>query len=478
MLCVFPVYAGDAFLLLNLLRWIKQLGGCPGHSALIVADAGLPWNHAEDIITLVSESFDHTDFITNGQSVAGWIPGSNSLWYTAAKFCATDVVGWLWLEPDAVPLKPGWLDALDRAYDGTVSDFLASIYSCNRLDCPLTMMTGVAIYPDNAIAFYKDVVEAFDVQLSRTAIDFVEDTHLIQQFWGQPGLPPTFRPTKNGAPLHAFTLADLNPEAVLFHRNKDGTLIELLRAQAGIPAPPPLLVALPVCVKDAAIMVKALDWMVELDGQNQFDCLLSYDPTLGPVWLSRLRESASRAFRTVHEFSYPRPVREIWPDACNISFQSTAHHIQAIHHRPWLWFEADCVPLKPDWLPALWLEYQNCGYPVMGPIIPEAGHMNGTGLYPANFANLSPRAMSAVEVSWDTSMTPDLVGKVHDCSRLFCHRWGMVDGQLHPSSGPPAHFSTTLSVDLWIPPEAVLFHRCKDGSLVDQLRAKKALHDH
>lgn len=41
MLCVLPVCRADVFLLFNLLKWIKQLGGCAGQRALIVADAGL-----------------------------------------------------------------------------------------------------------------------------------------------------------------------------------------------------------------------------------------------------------------------------------------------------------------------------------------------------------------------------------------------------------------------------------------------------
>jgi hypothetical protein len=475
MTCVLPVHGGDIFLLFNLLRWIKQLGGCPGHSALIVADADLSWPQAKTAVALAGESFDHTEFITNGQAVTGWIAGSNSLWLTAAKHCSTqNIDGWLWLEPDAVPLRAGWLDALEKAYAGTVSDFLACRYSCNRVDCPATMMSGIAVYPDTAFAFFKPVAETFDIQLSRTAIDFVEHTPLIQQVWGQQGLPPTFRFTKTGTPRHAFTLAKFDPEAVLFHRNKDGTLIELLRDQAGLSAPPPLLVVLPVCVKDADLMLKCLDWMVELDGQNQFDCLLSHDPSLGPAWMSRLRAAAQRAFRHVHEFVYPRPVRENWPDAANIAFQSTALHIQAACHQPWFWFEADCVPLQPNWLSSLWLEYRNCGHPIMGPVVPGMGHMNGTAIYPANFANSAPHAMAAgYGTAFDSDMTPDLVGRTHDCSRSFCARWGMVNGTLHPSAGPAPHFSSPQSLAQWVPPGAVLFHRCKDGSLIDQLRAKK-----
>ena len=110
----------------------------------------------------------------------------------------------------------------------------------------------------------------------------------------------------------------------------------------------------------------------------------------------------------------------------------------------------------------------------MGPVVPGMGHMNGTAIYPPGFANLAPHAMAAgMGTAFDSEMTPDLVGRTHDCSRSWCHAWGLVNGVLHPSTGPPPHFASTLAVDQWIPPDAVIFHRCKDGSLIDQLRAKK-----
>ena len=475
MTCVLPVFAGDVFLLFNLLTWIKQLGGCRGHDALIVADAATPFNHCLTAAKLAADSFDSVQIITNGTSVPGWVPGSNSLFFAACEYCRNNPAPhWLWLEPDCVPLKPGWLDALNQAYLDSRKPFMAAHYPCSQAGLPSTMITGIGVYPGSTAAFYAIGPQAFDIQLSRTLrLADVEDTKLIQHFWGLPGLPPTFRADPAYAPLHAFTLDKLDPRAVLFHRQKDGTLLDLLRRRAGIVPPPPLVVVLPVCPKDVDLMIKCLEWAIVLDGRNQFDCLIAHDPSLNGTALDRIRSVAARAFKQVLEFSYPRPPRETWPDACNIAFQSTAQHMQAVHHRPWLWFEADCVPLKPDWLPMLWQEYQFAGQPIMGPVIEGCGHMNGTGIYPANFATLSPRAMSAGELAWDTSMTPDLVGKTHDCSRLWCHRWGNVNGQLHQSQGPPPHFPNVESVRLWIPPEAVLFHRCKDGSLIDQLRAKK-----
>ena len=475
MLCVFPVFAGDTFLLINLLKWIKQLGGCEHHRALIVADASLPWHHAECIVHYAGQSFDEVDFITNGQAVNGWIPGSNSLWVAAAEHCKKlDVAAWCWMEPDAIPLRKDWADVLEHAFNNTVGDFLAAQYECKQPGLPAKMMSGIGVYPADAIDYFRFTNEAFDVQLSRTAIDYCTHTPLIQHFWGPTReLPPTFRMNKTNAPVNTFTLADLDPHAVVFHRSKDGTLIDLLRASIGLSFPPELMVVLPPCHKDAAAMLKALLWMWELDGQNQFDCLLSYDTTLGGSMLNQLTEAAARAFRSVSQYEYPRPRVERAPDACNVAFQHSAQHMMSRFARPWLWFEADCVPLKPSWLPMLWQEYHNCGYPVMGPIIPGMGHMNGTAIYPADFPTVSPRAMSSTTSSWDVDMTNDLVGKTHDASRIFCHRWGMVNGSLHTSQGPPAHFSSPLAVDQWIPPGAVIFHRCKDGSLIDQLRAKK-----
>ncbi len=476
MLCVFPVCRADVFLLFNLLKWIKQLGGCPGHTALIVADAGMEWDHCSALINAANESFDNSRVITNEQPVAGWIPGSNSLWRTAARYCQiAGVKRWLWLEPDAVPLKPDWAVELELRSNFFPNRYLACLYPSDFLGVGRTMMSGIAVYPTNAILDLPDNDNgAFDVQLSRTVS--AVHTPLIQHFWGQPDLPPTFRAAKlPGSPKHVFTLEKLGPDAVVFHRNKDGTLIDLLRAQRGIEVTKPFLVVLPVCLKDVDLLLKCLAWMVQLDGQNRFDCLISHDPSLGPGWLSKVQEAAQRAFRHVTIYEYPRPLRESWPEACNTAFQHAAQHIQQVYKLPWLWFEADCVPLQPNWLDTLWLEYQQCGKPIMGPLIQGVGHMNGTGIYPADFPNISVGAMSAIHEAWDTAMTADIVGMVHDCSRLWCHRWGLVNGVLHPSQGAAPHFASRAAVVQWLPTSAVLYHRCKDGSLIDQLRAMRKL---
>jgi hypothetical protein len=407
--------------------------------------------------------------------VPGWVPGSNSLWLTAAHHAqASNVNGWLWLEPDAVPLRKGWLDELERAYTNSGKEFVGCIYPCKQPGFPATMISGIGLYPEDAAIWYPNTSEAFDVQFSRILNAHSGHTDLIQHFWGpRRDLPPTFRITKKNAPIHAFTLEKLDPDAVIFHRQKSGTLIDLLRARAGMVAPVPLLVVLPACSKDAALMLKLLAWISELDGQNPFDCLLSYDSTVEGIALVQLRQAAGNAFRSVLEFSYNRPAREAPPDGPAHAFAATAQYIHSHLHRPWVWLEADCVPLKADWLPTLWLEYQNCGCPVMGPVIKAMGHVNGSPtFYPGNLPELSPRSVNVPHgQAWDTHMTGDLIGKVHDSARLCQHAWGIgADGMPSEHTGSPLQFSSPLAVKQWIRPEAVIFHRDKNFGLVDQLR--------
>ncbi len=72
-------------------------------------------------------------------------------------------------------------------------------------------------------------------------------------------------------------MANIWPEAVVFHRNKDGSLIELLRRNMKLSAPGNFIVVLPFCNLDALQLLKNLDWMKRLGTPKSHDCLLSVD---------------------------------------------------------------------------------------------------------------------------------------------------------------------------------------------------------
>lgn len=234
-----------------------------------------------------------------------------------------------------------------------------------------------------------------------------------------------------------------------------------------------IIVVLPLCDRDVFIGTKNLRWMAEMDGVNDFDALVSQDSSTYPVLAAEFIEAARKAFRSVTVFKYPMAPETSWPYGANWAFQSTAWHMMNLG-RPWFWLESDCIPLKPGWMKRWQEEYDKCGKPMMGPIIKGRGWANGTSVYPANFPDLSPGAMEATEHAWDWRMEKDTIHLTHDANHLFCHVWGVIDGKAHPSEGPAPTFPTQREVDRYIDHNAILFHRTKDGSLIDRLRERRA----
>ncbi len=242
MLIVLPFYNGDAPQLLNLLLWIKQLGGAKAHPALFVADAGVDWRYASQIRELAKDCFHSIQLITTEDSVTGWPQGANALFNRAAAHCREP---WLWLEPDAIPLHPAWADIIAEEYAKCGKQFMGHIYDCAQPNLPKKMLSGVAVYPGGLHSLAptggegwgEGAAVAFDVALASTLVPQAHHTVRIQHFWGEPDLPPTFPAPGQPMPRNGFTLAKLQGNAVIFHRNKDGTLIERLREARGLSNP-------------------------------------------------------------------------------------------------------------------------------------------------------------------------------------------------------------------------------------------------
>lgn len=81
-----------------------------------------------------------------------WPRPQNHAWQTVARRIASGAnkltaPGWLWMEPDSVPLQPGWLDTLTAAYVKTRKLFAG--VQCHASGQPY--MNGVGIYPMNVV---------------------------------------------------------------------------------------------------------------------------------------------------------------------------------------------------------------------------------------------------------------------------------------------------------------------------------------
>lgn len=483
MMCVIPFFAGDVGLAQELLKWCGDLGGCKEHPCLLVADAATPWDDVRKARALALEVFKSVLCITNRETVPGWIPGSSSLFKAAAMFCAGQA--FMWVEPDAVPLRAGWLDELENHYRNCGKAFMGTVVRHDQPGIPNPYFEGCGVYPPDC---WERMKQVWDPRYSWTRATYsvtipqAAHTPLIHHLWGEVGRPPTFA-EKNVPGTDVFCLAQLNASAVLFHRNKDGSLIRLLRRKMGLikePNPIEIATVFSFCGKDQHLMAKSMGWIADLGPKRKRLCVLHYDGTVGSP-LRSIVDSASRAFSTVLTSRYPTPQNPFvgWPAACNWAFQQACRFVMQRIHGPWLWFEADAVAVKADWLEQIELEYVLGNKPFMGTQIGDfdglqMGHINGTAVYPPDAPTYFPRALANIRYPWDAGMRDEMISFAHFSNRIMQHCGAVINGKCKPANGPKAIFRSQNDVDTLIDPEVVFFHPDKEGTLIDRLRERKS----
>lgn len=480
MLVTLACHQGDAASALDLLRWIAQLGPCNEHNLCIVADASVQWSTGLELIALGNKAFKSTGLITTRESVQGWPKGANALWRLAAQHCKDYHTAFLWLEPDCVPLKAIWLRDIQQTYNECHKPFLGRIYSVDQPGMPKKMMSGIGVYPENAIDLLGTATEsdkAWDVMAAETIVPLAEHTRLIHHFWGQENLAPTFASVRTQhSPINTFTLDMVDPMSVVFHRNKNGTLINLLRKKMFPELPDETSlkfdVVLPFCATDAELALENVKWMAELSGHYDHTIILAIDEQSRLV--NEILHITNAIFNQTIVFKYPLPPVQGHPQAANWAFRHVARWMQQ-RGRPWLWMEPDMVALKPEWLDVLQREYEMCGKPCMGPVVMDMNHANGTCIYCADLPNRCPRFMEFPDGHWafDMVIKDELMPILHDASHLMQLAWCMAGNQLLPYGHgelPEFRHRGMLS-QLW--PSAVTFHRCKSTSLIDRLREQR-----
>lgn len=231
-------------------------------------------------------------------------------------------------------------------------------------------------------------------------------------------------------------------------------------------------VVFPLCEKDGKLLLENLKWQTELDGKKDFGCVIAAEVRTPSTMVDACAREAAKSYANVGIFFYPRAPKPKWPNAPNWVFQHTARYMQR-QSDPWFWMEPDCIALRPGWL-TMWSErYFASGKPLMGFIVPQLGHCNGTAVYPANFPTLSRRAMTCSDVAWDGLMKLETIHLTAHAPDLMCHVWGIRNGKAMDYGGEPAVFASQANVDAWVCPQAVLFHRSKNTTLIERLRERK-----
>lgn len=232
------------------------------------------------------------------------------------------------------------------------------------------------------------------------------------------------------------------------------------------------------CAKDADLMAKNLDWWISLDGKVDFHAILSYDDATPVRQVEAVKRLADQYFRSVEVFWYPQPRKKSWPAAPNWAWQNTARFIAATKNESWFWIESDLVAIRKGWLTDIAAEHQRAGKPFSGHFVDGMGHLNGCAVYPPNVALYSVDAFRTEESAWDVvlgkdlSLDGDALKHVHPSHTLFQHCWCInpADGKAWNGSGELATFKNTHDVVRLVDLTMAIFHRCKDGTLIDMLR--------
>jgi hypothetical protein len=204
-----------------------------------------------------------------------------------------------------------------------------------------------------------------------------------------------------------------------------------------------------------------LDWVAELSA----DSVRKYDLVLLCPTNAELPESV-KAWGKLTRFVENHAIAS-WPLGPNRVFQQV---LWFYYHKklrgPFLWVEADCVPLTPDWIDAIADEYRRGDKPFMGAMVdPDPPknkaprHMTGNAVYPENAYLLAPRLMEAHHTAWDVHAAPQILRQVHPTD-LIQHDW----------RSPEIRDRDDLHSRLR--PNAVLYHSDKYGAISRILGAR------
>lgn len=238
MIVALATHAGDSHLAGQLLDWLAELGGASQSSLLLAYDRSLDEHTRKQLRDRASESFggvevlrcDIGSFPPERQNLSR--PAANRMFKAVSDYIAEVIQEpFLWLEPDAVPLKDDWLSRIEYEYETCHKAFMGTVVSLQRAGHVHPYLCGVSVYPAGA----RDVLEPFlmwqepwDTASSRKVIPLAHDTRLIQHAYHVPGT--TFVIEKpEGSKNNVQQLDFLRPDAVLYHRVKNDSLINLLK---------------------------------------------------------------------------------------------------------------------------------------------------------------------------------------------------------------------------------------------------------
>src|SRR4029077_13160541 len=202
-------------------QWMLELGSYKGHECLVSYDPRCNEHIVEEIGLLMLKMFDKVWRLKVEAEIDGWPQGANYMFSRSCTWLQTrqQYPCFFWLEPDAIPLREGWMDELEAEYKRSGKLFMGERVDLGekRPDVPVHM-SGVGIYQNpiylNAGEAYRAHDVAWDIAAKDQILPKAHFTKAIQHYW------------KHGTFTH---LMEVRHETLVFHSSKDGSLIDVMR---------------------------------------------------------------------------------------------------------------------------------------------------------------------------------------------------------------------------------------------------------
>lgn len=218
MLIVLPFFTGDRDQAVRLAGWLRDLGGCKGHRLLLVRD------HRAEPITDFAESFEVVEeIVVTDDAYNEWSKSANLMFRRAFKhieFVLKERYVFWW-EADVVPMREGFIDLPEAEYLKVGRPFMGDLVNVKDV---LPHMSGVAFYPGELTRWAGTALQAhdipWDVHAAHQIVPKMHSTRLIEHSWKRP-------PFTSIEQVHQ----EIDPETVLYHQDKTGVLIRLLREE-------------------------------------------------------------------------------------------------------------------------------------------------------------------------------------------------------------------------------------------------------
>ena len=232
---VFPFYSNDVDKAETLMSWICELDKSINHTCILHCDDETNY---KKVLDLARTRFAHVKVSVYKRKEYKW-PSSNSYAFVkASDYMDANLPNnsWLWMETDGIPVKKMWLSRLDIEYKDSNMPFFGNIVKIGNS----RHMNGLAIYPPDIRswtdkAFEIEVnpeCESWDMAMKDEVINFThEGNEYIDHVWlvdengnesFNKGSVPSFSNIEEVRRL-------ISPNTLIFHRNKDLSLIPFLR---------------------------------------------------------------------------------------------------------------------------------------------------------------------------------------------------------------------------------------------------------